>query len=427
MIRQGWGTSGLGREIRRVESGDGADGAYEDACRRLLHLLRLHVGMDVAWTSEFVGSEQVFRFVDSDPGAPSPAPGSTTPLNDAYCSRVLTGAMPALIPNARDDPSAVWLDVTFTLRIGSYLGVPLHGVDGTPNGMLCVISSAPAPLLDEQDLTTVRLVAQVLDDLHRRALGEATARREQATLRAQVAATCAGEGRQVVLHPIVDLRTGTAVAAEGLTRFEDARRTPSGWFAAAHSVGLGAELEHGAARAVLERLDAGPVPPALSVNLSPEVVLTGLGRLLDGVDVSRVILEVTEYSPIADYQRLHRVLDPYREVGLQVAVDDAGAGYASLNHVLQLRPDLLKIDMSLVRDVDSDPVRQALLAAVVRFSDVAGATVVAEGVETPAELETLLALGVPLAQGYLFGQPCAEPAWQYADLLPPPCLSPADA
>ena len=401
---------GLARAIEEIADRE-PQGGYEEACQGLLHLLRRHVGMEIAWTSEFVGTEQIFRLVDSEPGTVAPPVGSGTPLNDAYCSRVLAGTMPAIIPDVRLEPLAVWLDVTFAMHIGSYLGVPLHGLDGTPNGMLCIISSGPVPDLDEHDLSTARLVAGVLDDLHHRALGESAARRERRALQDQVRTACAGLGRWSVLQPIVDLSSGVAVAAEGLTRFDDARRTPSGWFAAAHSVGLGHELELAAARGALERLDDVGGPPALTVNLSPEVVLEGLPPLLAGADLSRVILELTEYAPVTDYERMAAVLEPYRRDGLRIAVDDAGAGYASMSHVLRLRPDVLKVDMSLVRDVDTDPIRQALIGALVRFCAVAGAVVVAEGVETTAELDAVGDLGVELAQGYLFGQPSAHPTW----------------
>lgn len=387
----------------------GYDGGYEAACTRLLHLLRRHVGMEVGWTSEFLGSDQVFRIVDSDDRALAPPVGARTPLSDAYCSRVLNGTMPPLIPNAQDEPLAVWLDVTFALHIGSYLGVPLHGTDGTPNGMLCLISRGPSPALDERALTTARLVAQVVDDLHHRVLGEDAVRRERADLHARLTRVCSGEGRDAVFQPIVDLGTGSAVAVEALTRFADPCRTTAGWFAAAQGLGLGRELEVAAARSALRHLadDGGPQLP-IAVNLSPDVVVQAMDDVFAGVEVSRVVLELTEHRPVADYDELERVLAPYRAAGLRVAVDDTGAGYASMSHVLRLRPDLLKIDMSLVRDVDADPVRQALIGALVRFGAVAGVGVVAEGIETRDELAALVELGVRLGQGYYLERPSAR-------------------
>ena len=402
--------TGLHEEIQRIAE-EGAAGGFEETNARLLHLLRRHVGMQVAWISEFVGSEQIFRLVDVEQGAVGPAVGSGTPLNDAYCSRVLAGTMPALIPNSRDETTAVLLDVTLSMHIGSYLGVPLHGLDGTPTGMLCAISSTPSPALDERALMTARLVAQVIEAFHHRALGESAARRTREAFRTEIATACAGRGRWAVLQPIVDVRTGEAVAAEALTPFAGEGRTPSGWFAAARSLGLGRELEVAAARGALARLEDPDPPPALCVNVSPDVAAAGLDDLLDGVDPARLVVEITEYSPVEDYDALLAALAPFREEGLRLAVDDTGAGYASMSHVLRLRPDLLKVDLSLVRDVDTDPIRQALIGALVRFSEVAGATVVAEGVETTAELDSLVDLGVPLAQGYLFGLPTEHPRW----------------
>ncbi|MFS0700991.1 EAL domain-containing protein [Cellulomonas sp. 179-A 4D5 NHS] len=410
----GTGGDDLAVEIDAIARAHQDDAHLEDACARLVHLLRQHVHMEVGWTSEFVGTEQVFRIVDVEPGHQGPAVGTRTSLNDAYCSRVLNGTMPALIPNARDVPAATWLDVTLALHIGSYLGVPLHAPDGTPNGMLCLISSGVAPQLDEHALTTARLVAQVVDDLHHRALGEGAARRERAALHTHVTALCSGLGRHAVYQPIVELTTGVAVAAEALTRFEASDRAPAGWFAAAHSVGLGRELEVASARCALDALRTpGAVPPgcAIAVNLSPDLVVGALDELLDDVDVSRVVLELTEYAPVADYDALERALAPHRAAGLRLAVDDTGAGYASLTHVLRLRPDLVKVDMQLVRGVDSDPVRQALVGALARFCAVAGALVVAEGVETEDELVSLLDLGVGLGQGFYLEKPCREPRW----------------
>ena len=148
-----------------------AEDAYGPSVQRLLHLLRIHSAMEVAWTSELVGAEQVFRFVDVAPGKTGPTPGSAAPLSSAYCASVLAGTMPAMIPDSRVDATAALLDITFELQIGAYLGVPLTAPDGSVEGMLCAISSAPTPALGERDLVSARLIADLIEDLHRRALG----------------------------------------------------------------------------------------------------------------------------------------------------------------------------------------------------------------------------------------------------------------
>lgn len=271
---------------------------------------------------------------------------------------------------------------------------------------MCSDSASPTarPTIRDDDQVSVSLVADVIGDLHHRALRLAASARRRDDLRAAVLRLCRGTGRQLVLQPIVDLRSGAAVAVEALTRFADASRDPAQWFAAAAAVSLGCELEVVAADTAL-RLPTDTAP-IVSVKLSPDAIVNGA---LDDLLVRRaprgVIVEVTEHAAVSSYDRLEQALALPRARGLRLAVDDVGAGYASLSHVLRMRPDILKVDISLVRGIDADPVRQALVAAIDRFSAQLGATLVAEGVETASELAQLLDLGVGLGQGYLLGRP----------------------
>jgi EAL domain-containing protein (putative c-di-GMP-specific phosphodiesterase class I) len=117
-----------------------------------------------------------------------------------------------------------------------------------------------------------------------------------------------------------------------------------------------------------------------------------------------VVLEVTEHAPIDSYAGLSDALTGLRG-HVRIAVDDAGAGYAGLQHILQIRPDIVKLDISPVRDLDTDPVRRALISGMVSFARDAGFVLLAEGIETESELVALRALGVSLGQGYLLGRP----------------------
>lgn len=130
-----------------------------------------------------------------------------------------------------------------------------------------------------------------------------------------------------------------------------------------------------------------------------------LDALLREVPANRIILEVTEHAAIEAYEQLGAALSVFRQRGLRVAVDDAGAGYASFRHILRLRPDIIKLDMALTRDIDQDPARRALASALITFAGNTRSTIVAEGVETAAELHTLQQLGVTAAQGYYLGRP----------------------
>jgi EAL domain-containing protein (putative c-di-GMP-specific phosphodiesterase class I) len=213
-------------------------------------------------------------------------------------------------------------------------------------------------------------------------------------------------GLRTVFQPIVMLDSGRLVGYEALTRFAD-RSRPDRIIAHAHGVGMGLDLEHACLTAALAAAEALPAGAWLSLNVAPSVVLgsTELPLLLAGRP-RRVILEITEHAKIDDYDAVRKALARLGPA-VDLAVDDAGAGFASLRHVVELQPRFLKLDVSLVRRVDRDLARQAMIAGLCHFADRAGCEVIAEGVEEPAELDMLKQLGVPLGQGFLFGQPNA--------------------
>jgi EAL domain-containing protein (putative c-di-GMP-specific phosphodiesterase class I)/FixJ family two-component response regulator len=212
---------------------------------------------------------------------------------------------------------------------------------------------------------------------------------------------------EMVFQPIVDLSTSRIVGAEALARFScEPRRPPDQWFNEANEVGLGYELEMAAVDAALASIELLPADAALSVNASGATAMnTGLAEALGRVASDRLVLELTEHTRIEDYQAFQRAVDELRHQGVRIAVDDAGAGYAGLQQILGLRPDIIKLDAVLTRGIDSDPVRRALAACLVSFGVDTGAVIVAEGIETAAELDTLRQLGVPWGQGYLLARP----------------------
>jgi EAL domain-containing protein (putative c-di-GMP-specific phosphodiesterase class I) len=142
------------------------------------------------------------------------------------------------------------------------------------------------------------------------------------------------------------------------------------------------------------------------VNISPETILSGdLPDALKGVPAEQIVLEITEHAHIEDYERLLRALHPLRVRGVRLAVDDAGAGYSGLQHILQIHPDFIKLDMALTRNINLDPARKALAAALVAFARDTGSRIIAEGVETESELNALRRIGIEKAQGYFLGRP----------------------
>ncbi|MDA8264720.1 MAG: EAL domain-containing response regulator [Actinomycetota bacterium] len=215
----------------------------------------------------------------------------------------------------------------------------------------------------------------------------------------------AEHGLTMVFQPIVELALEEVVGFEALARFE-ANASPEAWFAEAESFGLGVELEMAAIEAALDQLDHIGSGLFMAVNLSPAVMLDHrVHELLCSRGQRRLVVELTEHKPVENYEELQAACAKLRGEGLRIAVDDAGAGYSSLHHILKLSPDIIKLDIKLTRDIDRDPVKRALATALVQFAEESHATVSAEGIETMAELETLRALSVPWGQGYHIGRP----------------------
>lgn len=244
------------------------------------------------------------------------------------------------------------------------------------------------------------------------------AEERRADLRTAILETLGSKSFEMVFQPIADLHDGTVVGAEALTRFTtEPYRPPNIWFAEATSVGLGGELELGAVEAAFGQLDVLPPEAFLSVNVSPATaVRSELLAAIEAVPSGRVVVELTEHDRVEDYDVLAGSLEDLRGAGARIAVDDTGAGYASLEHILRLRADILKLDITLTRSIDVDPVRRSLAAALVEFAHDTGAQIVAEGVENGRELSVLRDLGVRWAQGYHLGRPASLPLIERATI-----------
>ena len=213
-----------------------------------------------------------------------------------------------------------------------------------------------------------------------------------------------GQAFQPVFQPIIDISTGRAIGYEALTRLTSGNPVVE-LLAEATEAGMRADAEMDLLGAALR--EANSLDDAwVSVNLSPSVVVERSNQLADLIGRSgcQVVIELTENERIEDYAAVGQALAGLgREVRL--SVDDAGSGYASLRHVIALHPHYLKLDRSWISGLDGDETRQALVAGIVAFCQHTATEMIAEGVETEAELETLRQLDVGLAQGYLLGRP----------------------
>lgn len=249
------------------------------------------------------------------------------------------------------------------------------------------------------------------NDHRHKLLGQLRKTHEQEHLARQseqrIRSVLAGQGLQMVFQPIFDLQRRRAVSFEALARFElEPRRPPNAWFDEAAQVGLGAQLELEAARRAVAQLDNLPPHTCLSVNASPRVAqCVEFLELVVGSNPQRVIVELTEHERIDDYDAFAQDIADLRAAGARVAVDDAGAGFASLQYILRVDPDIIKLDLEITRDIDTDERRQALAVALISFAQKLGTEIVAEGIETEAELQTLRSLGVTHGQGYHLGRP----------------------
>jgi EAL domain-containing protein (putative c-di-GMP-specific phosphodiesterase class I) len=217
------------------------------------------------------------------------------------------------------------------------------------------------------------------------------------------------EAIETAFQPIFDLVSRRVVGVEALSRFSsEPVTTPDVWFADAERLGLGLDLELLAIRAALRNVEAVPEHLYIALNVSPKTLMHPrlIPTLLRGpVAPSRLVLEVTEHTCIPDYGPLQEARASLRHHGIRLAVDDAGSGYSSLRHIVALAPDIIKLDRALVTGIDHDEARRALVAAVVMYALQAGAVLLAEGVETAAELDAIEGLGVDAAQGFHLGRP----------------------
>jgi diguanylate cyclase (GGDEF)-like protein len=215
-----------------------------------------------------------------------------------------------------------------------------------------------------------------------------------------------------VFQPLIELATGRVVGYEALARFS--HRSPEAWFNQAQACGLSEDLEGAALAAALAYDHSRPDGTYLSLNCSPSAISSGRVRSILPDNLSNYVIEITEHELASADGALERGLHDLRGRGARIAVDDAGAGYAGLNQVMRVQPDLIKLDRSLIAGVHADSAKAALIEFFVLFARRVGAAVCTEGIETFEELTTLIDLGVGYGQGYLLGRP-SEP---WADISP---------
>ncbi len=371
---------------------------------RALRALRTHLGVDVAFISEFRDGRRVFTYVDVARDHSAIQQGASDPIEDTYCQRVVDGRLPELITDTAAFAAASELDVTRLLPVGAHLCVPLRLYDGTVYGTLTCINAVADASLSPRDVSLMRVFAEMAAE-HIEA--DMQAQEEARDLIGKVQSVLNGGAISLVYQPIYDLRQAQVIGFESLARFTTTpMRSPDAWFSDAAAVGLDVALEMKVIEQALASFEGLPEGVYIVFNVSPNIVVNGrLDHAFDSIPLDRIVLEINEHVSIREYDEIRKALRPLRSHGLRISVEDTGAGLTSFRHILSLKPDIVKIPMGLTRSIDTDGARRALVAALIQFAGEDDTQVIAEGVETLAELKALKAIGVTRAQGYFLGRP----------------------
>lgn len=277
-----------------------------------------------------------------------------------------------------------------------------------------VKGSSPRQIVDAIRATALgqgALSGEVTADVIHELAGQLRLEEEQTRRRGEqvrsIRRILGGRGLTMLFQPVADLRIGAVVGLEALARFDSpAWRAPEIAFREAAAVGLLVDLELAAIRSALAQIDRLPGDAFLSLNMSPVTVMSSrFAEAISAAPAERVVIEITEHAQVDDYTALNEALAMLRGRKVRLAIDDAGAGFASLQHIIRLSPDFIKLDITLTRGIDEAPVRRALATALISFASEIGAAIIAEGIETQGEFDTLRALGVPYGQGFYLARP----------------------
>jgi EAL domain-containing protein (putative c-di-GMP-specific phosphodiesterase class I) len=392
----------------------------------LLVTAKESLDLSVAFLSRLDGTTQHLEVVETSVPV-LVQEGAKVRQDTSFCQAILDGRLPAVIPDVKQYPEAMKLPSARIPRIRSYVSTPVHLSDGSLYGTFCAFGFRSDKELGKRDEALMRVLASAAAVVVEPEVRDQERRTE---IEGRLDPVVADGGPVVLLQPIVDLATGGRVGAEALSRFPaEWGRTPDVVFAEAHSVGMGHALELQALERAAEHLDR--VGGYVAMNVSPATVLTpACGELLGRLPLDRVVLELTEHDEVEDYDGLLATLAPFRAAGLRLAIDDVGAGFSSLRHIVVTSPDVIKLDRSIAAGVAGDHVLATLVGSLVTFAHGSGARVVAEGVETADDAAALRALGVDYGQGWHFGRPgppealaVPVPRTPAGDAAPEPVLS----
>lgn len=383
-----------------------SDPTAEMSLRDMVDAMRRHLGMEGAFVSEFVGDTRILRIVSTEtPGGAEE--GRRDPLRDTLCLAVLRGELPPYMADISTHSAAGRFPAVRQLSVAAFIEAPIVLPDDSLYGTFCCYGSRPDRTLSERDLALMHVVADILGT---RIWRRRTADAEGAAFRSQLGETLASGAISFRWQPIVSSKDRALHGREILARFSHFDGKGPGevlGLSRRHTPDLNFDLEV-LRRAVAAAAVRGDAEELFFVNVWPDLLLEPAAWQVFDQAPHQLVLEFCECESSVDEAVLKEAAGRVRSAGHLVALDDVGIGLSNLARLVDVRPDYIKLDRTLVSGIDTDPGRRALIAGLVGFSEAIGALVVAEGVEREEEWRVVTEVGAPLAQGFYFGAPEAQ-------------------
>jgi EAL domain-containing protein (putative c-di-GMP-specific phosphodiesterase class I) len=371
----------------------------------MIEALRAHLDMDVAFVSRQVGhTHRIFTHVAARGVAPL-ASGDLNPNENSLCWLVIQGKLPERVTDTSHYEAAACLPITDAINVRAHFSVPLRRRNGEMHGSLCCFSYRPRPDIAEREMQMIRSVAAIVSDQIESRI-EHEERGEDAA--AAIARLIVDDALTVIHQPIYDLTDWHLIGHECLMRHKASPDlSPRVLLDQARAAGRTLELELHIARKALATLDPAHPERFIAINVSPETLASpALGHIIPEGLASRLVIELNQQDTARDPAAIKEAIRVLKERAW-VAVSSEGVGFAGLQALVDLGPDIVKIAPEFLAGVAADTSRRALVKALVQFAADTGVTLIAQGVETREDLQALRELGVRFAQGDVLGKPAA--------------------
>ena len=379
-----------------------ASGAREEI-GDMIETLRAHLDMDVAFVSRQIGTtHRIFTHVAARGASPLNS-GDHNPNENSLCWLVIQGKLPERVTDTSLYEDAACLPITDAANVRAHFSVPLRRRDGRVHGSLCCFSYRPRPDIEERDMQMIRSVAAIVSDQIESRI-ELEERGENAAL--EISRLIWDDDLVVIHQPIYDLTDWHLIGHECLMRYKaDLERSPRELIEQARAAGKTIELELHVARKALATLDPDFPERFVAIKVSPDTLVSeALSKVIpDGLE-SRLVIELNEADKAEQHDEVKAAIQRLKERAW-VAVNSAEAGFHGLQSLVDLEPDIVKMGRDFLSGVAVDPSRRALVKALVQFAAETEVTLIAQGVETREDLQTLRELGVRFAEGFILGKP----------------------